>query len=373
MLLGTALLLGTSLQGAQSSPPGTGDAARVDARVRALERDAESLAAQARSVLVDLQALEVERDLRREQAAQADAAARQAIVNLRGASQRVSDLEQRRLAELPSLERQLVELYKNGRGGPVRVLLDARDTTTFARMARMVAAIGAVNEHRLADHRRTMEALRTERVRLEADVKTLQAADTRARHARAAAERAVGARAALMADIDARRDLAAQYVGELRAAYARLQQQIAGLANGATATGPIVPLAPFKGALEWPTAGEISSPFGEDGGRLGGTAARNGIEIAAPVEGAVRAVHGGVVGFADVFPAFGRLVILEHGGNAYSLYGYLGEVLVTTGARVEVGAEIGHVGSAPAGPPALYFELRIDGQSIDPVQWLRPR
>jgi septal ring factor EnvC (AmiA/AmiB activator) len=31
------------------------------------------------------------------------------------------------------------------------------------------------------------------------------------------------------------------------------------------------------------------------------------------------------------------------------------------------------VGSAPAGPPGLYFELRIDGRAVDPLQWLRRR
>jgi septal ring factor EnvC (AmiA/AmiB activator) len=55
------------------------------------------------------------------------------------------------------------------------------------------------------------------------------------------------------------------------------------------------------------------------------------------------------------------------------LYGYLGDVSVTRGAAVEAGAELGHVGLAPAGPAALYFEMRIDGRSVDPLQWLKPR
>jgi septal ring factor EnvC (AmiA/AmiB activator) len=87
----------------------------------------------------------------------------------------------------------------------------------------------------------------------------------------------------------------------------------------------------------------------------------------------VRAVHGGTVGLASPFTGFGNLVILEHGANNYSLYGYLGTVAVERGASVEAGAELGRSGSAPAGPPALYFEMRIDGRSVDPLQWLKPR
>jgi len=87
----------------------------------------------------------------------------------------------------------------------------------------------------------------------------------------------------------------------------------------------------------------------------------------------VQAVHSGTVSYADAFTGFGNLVILDHGSNNYSLYGYLGAVGVQTGATVETGAEIGRVGASPAGPPALYFEIRIDGRSVDPLQWLKTR
>ena len=84
-------------------------------------------------------------------------------------------------------------------------------------------------------------------------------------------------------------------------------------------------------------------------------------------------MHGGTVGLAGPFIGFGNLVILEHGPNNYSLYGYLSDIAVERGATVEAGAELGRTGSAPAGPPALYFEMRIDGRSVDPLQWLKAR
>ena len=117
----------------------------------------------------------------------------------------------------------------------------------------------------------------------------------------------------------------------------------------------------------------MTGRFGQTAGRLGGTAVRNGIEIAAEEGGPVRAIHGGTVGFADSFTGFGTLVIIEHGAGGFSLYGYLGSTAVQPGDAVEAGQELGVVGLAPAGSPALYFEMRIDGQSVDPVQWLKPR
>jgi septal ring factor EnvC (AmiA/AmiB activator) len=97
------------------------------------------------------------------------------------------------------------------------------------------------------------------------------------------------------------------------------------------------------------------------------------VDIAAAEGTAVHAVHGGTVGFADAYTGFGTLVILDHGDNNYSLYGYLASASVTRGQAVDTGAELGRVGHAPAGPPALYFELRINGRAVDPVQWLKPR
>ena len=64
-------------------------------------------------------------------------------------------------------------------------------------------------------------------------------------------------------------------------------------------------------------------------------------------------------------------VILEHGDKAYSLYGHLSTLAVKKGDRVEAGANVGFAGRNPAGNPSLYFELRVDGRPVDPLQWLK--
>ena len=215
--------------------------------------------------------------------------------------------------------------------------------------------------------------MRQERAALEAKARELQGHEAEARQARAAAVRLVAARTALIAQIDARRDLNAQFAGELQVTAERLQQQMANLASGRPVETVAVPLAPFRGALEWPTPGRISGRFGQPSGRFGSSSARNGIEIAVAEGTPVRSVHAGTVTFADAFAGFGNLIILDHGANNFSLYGYLSAIGITQGAMVENGAELGRSGTAPAGPPTLYFEMRVDGRSVDPVQWLRAR
>lgn len=348
-------------------------ARRVNERIRVLQQEADRLATQARTLLGDLRRLEIERDLQTERFKEAEMAVVEAQAALARITSRLEQLEQQRIAQLPDLKAQLVDLYKRGRGGYASLLLSARDIRDFGRTTRAVAALVRIDEQRIADHRRTLDALRDERIALEQKARDLQARQAEAQQARAAAERAVAARTTLIARIDARRDLNAQLAGELQLASEELRGQIANLVSGQPAEAVSVPLAPFRGGLDWPVVGPVTGRFGEPSPRLGGSTGRNGIEIGAPEGTPVRAVHGGTVGYADAFTGFGRLVILDHGSDQFSLYGYLSSTNVARGDRIDHGAELGRVGSAPAGPPALYFEIRIDGRSVDPVQWLRPR
>jgi septal ring factor EnvC (AmiA/AmiB activator) len=347
-------------------------ARRVDDRIRVLEREADQLAGQARTLLGDLRKLEVDRDLQAERLKESESAVAAARTAVQQTTERLTALEQQRVAQLPDLKTQLVDVYKRGRAGYARLLLGVEGVREFGRSIRAVSALVRINEQRLAEHRRTLDAVRQERAALEDKVRELQGREADARRARAAADRAVAARSALITQIDARRDLNAQLAGELQVAYTRLQQQLANLGAGRPVEPVALPLAPFRGAIEWPAAGPVTSRFGRVSGRFG-SGASNGIEIGAAEGAAVRAVHPGTVSYAGPFTGFGNLVIVDHGANSQTLYGYLSSVSAEPGQTVDAGVEIGRVGSAPAGPPALYFEVRIDGRSVDPVQWLRPR
>ena len=348
-------------------------ARRVNERIRVLQGEADRLSAQARTLLGDLRQLEIQRDIAIERVKEADAAVAQAQGSLQQTTNRLTALEQERIAQLPDLKLRLVDIYKRGHGGYARTLLDVRGVREFARAMRATAALTTINERRIAEHRRTLAELRQQRDVLEQRTKEMQKAANDASRERTAAQRAVAAREALIAQIDARRDLNAQLAGELNVASQRLRDYVANLAAGRSAEPVAVPLTSFRGALDWPVPGRVIAGFELGTGRAPGSLVRNGIEIGA-VEGTpVLAVHPGTVDYADAFTGFGNLVIIDHGSNYYSLYGYLGSAGVQRGDHVDAGTELGRVGTPPTGPPALYFELRVDGRSIDPVQWLKSR
>lgn len=343
---------------------------RAAQRLAALQHEAEALASQERTLLGDLRKLEVEREIRVEKLAtiQGDAAAvRQ---KLSAASARADALTDEAERQRPDVEARLVHLYKLGRAGYWRLLLDVNSLRDIGRAYRTAAALDRIDRSRVEEHRRTLAALSTERAALQARARELNALEIQARRTSDAVQSAVSARAALVKQIDERRDLNAQLSGELQDAQRKLLSTLAQLAAGREAAAPVLPLRPFRGALPWPADGVVSSRFGRPI-RGGPDSSRNGIQLSLAEGQSVRAVHDGVVAFADAFSGYGNLVIVDHGERAYSLYGQLSEMAVKKGDRVETSTTVGLTGRDLAGNPSLYFELRVDGAPVDPLQWLK--
>jgi murein DD-endopeptidase MepM/ murein hydrolase activator NlpD len=126
--------------------------------------------------------------------------------------------------------------------------------------------------------------------------------------------------------------------------------------------------ARFAGRFDWPIPGRVVTRFGPAGpGRV-----NQGIDIAAPSGGAIRAAADGVVAFVgDGVPGYGGLILVRHGDGWISAYGYAARADVKRGDNVRRGDPIGVV-SAEAGP-ALHFELRKNRKPVDPVAWLPRR
>ena len=344
---------------------------RVTDRLRALQQEADALAAQEQSLLVDLRKLEVARQIKIEELARIDRQMTETQRKLADTAARAAALRQTADAQRPDVEARLVHLYKLGRAGSLRLMFDVDDLRSMGRIYRTSSALTRIDRDRVRAHQRTLESLAQEQNELETKAGQIAQLQADARRARAAIDRTVAARTALVESIDAQRDLNAQLTGELEGAQQRLQASLARLDSG-HAEPIVLPLAAFHGALPWPASGTVARRFGrQPSSRFGTVVSRNGIDIAVNEGTLVRAVHEGTVAYADQFSGYGNLIIVEHGDRTYSLYGYLGPLRVERGDRIELEAELAESGRSPSGNPALYFELRVDGHPVDPLQWLK--
>jgi len=347
-------------------------ARRATERQQSLQKEADRLASEERTLLGDLRKLEIDRQIRAEEWRQVEADHTQAARELAATNERMRQLQEQELAARPELRARLIEIYKLGQGRYLRLLLSTSDLRHVGQATRMVAALAKIDYDRVASHQHTLDDLTAARTTLEDRNRRLESLAADAARAQAAADRAAQARADLIRDIDRRRDLNAELAGELQGTQQKLQLALRDLANGVAAAEPAaLPLGPFRGDLDWPVAGGIRRRFG-----LTATARSpsfNGVEIAAEEGAPVLAIHAGAVVFADTFSGFGNLVILDHGSRIFSLYGNLLDMAVKKGAHLEHGQTVGTVGSSATGPVGLFFELSVDGQPVDPLQWLKKR
>lgn len=122
------------------------------------------------------------------------------------------------------------------------------------------------------------------------------------------------------------------------------------------------------GQLLWPVRGALEHRFGE---QMQGELRWKGLVIDAPEGREVKAVADGRVLMADWLQGYGLVVVVEHGKGDMSLYGYNQSALVSVGAQVKAGQPIALVGtSGGRGTPSLYFEIRRQGQAVNPLPWL---
>ncbi|MBK0034321.1 murein hydrolase activator EnvC [Erwinia sp. S43] len=122
------------------------------------------------------------------------------------------------------------------------------------------------------------------------------------------------------------------------------------------------------GQALWPVRGSIEHRFGE---QLQGELRWKGLVIAAPEGTEVKAIADGRVLMADWLQGYGLVVVVEHGKGDMSLYGYNQSALVSVGTQVRAGQPIALVGnSGGRGTPSLYFEIRRQGQAVNPLPWL---
>lgn len=123
-----------------------------------------------------------------------------------------------------------------------------------------------------------------------------------------------------------------------------------------------------RGQAYWPVRGSLLHRYGE---QLQGELRWKGIVIGASEGTEVKAIADGRVILADWLQGYGLVVVVEHGKGDMSLYGYNQSALVSVGTQVRAGQPIALVGnSGGQGRPSLYFEIRRQGQAVNPQPWL---
>ena len=119
--------------------------------------------------------------------------------------------------------------------------------------------------------------------------------------------------------------------------------------------------------LSTPSRGGITSYYGYRWGRL-----HKGIDIGARTGTPIYAAADGTIESASWDRGYGNLVKISHGSGIETLYGHTSKMVVKAGQKVKKGQLIAYVGSTGHSTgPHLHFEVRLNGNSVNPLKYLR--
>lgn len=335
-----------------------------------------------------------------DRATQARAAVTRARAEVEAASARVG--EQRR--DVGNMARRA---YQQGRWSGLRALAQAerpQDALVRAQMLRSVLRFGDRSLQRLTDERLALAGQTAGLAALQREAETAreQAADAaeqaedRVRSAAAAADRvrvlvsqrrdALVAAERLRAQ-DQREYQAAQAASQalaerIRAAAARQAAARLAAERREAASAAAAPRSapsgrtPRSGRMLWPSDGPMTSPYGYRTHPIyGDRRLHAGIDIGSGAGADIIAATAGTVLLSYFSESYGNLIVIDHGtiGNAQvsTAYAHQSQRLVQEGQRVSAGEVIGRVGNTGnSAGPHLHFEVREDGDPVDPMTYV---
>lgn len=371
-----AAVCGQAAISAQTAPSASGEAERLaslSAEIAALEHSLRELAGRERGILGELGRLDAELRLRQ---AEVDAAAlrvESVVSAIAGHDAAIERLDRAQSGRRRYLAFRLRELYKAGPDQAAQRLLAGESVRGYweglAYASYLSARDGRVLDAFRSDSRLSARE-RAELAEREAELAQLHAGLVSRRDAVSAAR---SKRARVLEDV--RRDERKQ-----REALRELEEAAAALATFAgslaeSAARPGMDVRAFQGLLDWPVPGEVRAGFGSVVHREFGTRVPHpGWDLTADFGADIAAVFDGRVLFADWMRGYGLTAIVDHGAGVLSIYAHASVLLVRPDETVVRGQTLGKVGDTGSlSGSYLYFELRVDGEPVDPADWLRRR
>ena len=315
----------------------------------------------------------------------------------------LAKLEKQRAAQERSLAAQLDAAFRQGEHTGIQLILSGEESQRGQRLQAYFGYLNQARQETIAQLKQTREEVDSQKAELEDKQSEQQTLLYEQRAQQAKLEQARNERQKTLAGLESSIQQGQQQLGEMRANESRLRNSIAraeaaakaraereareaeqvrkrqaqAKAKGSTykPTESERSLMSRTGGLGrpggqafWPVRGRIEHRFGET---LQGELRWKGLVIDAPEGAEVKAIADGRVLMADWLQGYGLVVVVEHGKGDMSLYGYNQSALVSTGDQVRAGQPIALVGtSGGRGTPSLYFEIRRQGQAVNPLPWL---
>lgn len=351
------------------------DQARLRNMRREIERlrgELESLAERERSLLGEVERLGVELRLREAEFEEVSLRMEGIQEAIRARGERLEALEEVQAERSRYLAFRLREIYKEGPRQALRTLVGGGSEGPWSGL-RYASLLSERDGKMLSAFREDTRALEEERSELEATRRTLGRTREELSRTRSRLESSRRNRTRMLESIRSDKDKRQTAIAELEQASSALSTLIRSLEPAEERTA--LDMRKFKGLLDWPAGGRVSARYGTViHPRFKTRVPHPGLDIEGRLGDGIRSIFDGRVVFASWMRGYGLTVIVDHGQGLLSVYAHASVLLAEKGQRVLRGETLGYIGDTGSlRGPFLYFELRIDGRTVDPAGWLRPR
>lgn len=273
-----------------------------------------------------------------------------------------------------ALARQVRAAYVIGQRGPTKLVLNQDQSQRLARVMTYYDYLNRARVARIGQIQQQQKDLDALDAKLKQQTAELEATRSREQGTLTALEAARSERQDTLSKLAQRIEGEQEQLKRLREDEKELSRLISELATALQdipANLGAKPFAKLKGHLPWPITGHrLLARFGDP--KAGGRMKWNGLWIAGSEGDAVHAVAKGRVAYVGWMHAYGLIVVLEHEGGYYSLYGHNQAAAVSVGDWVQPGDVVASVGATGGHDhTGLYFELRKGTDPINPRSWFR--
>ena len=265
------------------------------------------------------------------------------------------------------LAKRVRDIYINGQINYLDVLFGAKDFQDFFTRMDLLKRVIQQDYDLVQVVFAEKTAIETSQKELEKDKAAKEKLVVSAADRKKEAEKKQAAKQAIIDKMETDRATQERIINENLAASKEVEQMIRN-----SRYQPASPALSGGGALNWPLGGPITSPFGWRVHPITGASRfHSGIDIGGDYGDTIHAAGAGIVSYAGWISGYGYAVIIDHGGGISTLYGHNQALLVSEGQSVSQGqaiAECGSTGNSTG--PHCHFEVRVDGEPVDPMGYL---